>query len=80
MKHILIQHFHVVVLFELTFTFTWCRSILTRYLLHPLGHFLAKLGFAASISPVSTAYGVESDDFELGTDLELAFDLKKIFP
>ena len=58
------QQFHLVT-FDLTLTlsFTQYEATLIRYLLYPLGSFLAKRWFAADISPVSVADKAKSDDF-----------------
>ena len=51
------------------------RPIPTFNLLHSLGSLLAKLGFAAVISPVPVANKVKRDYSELWPDLDLTRDL-----
>ena len=49
-------------------------TILTCYLLHPPGCFMAQLEFTAIWSPVSVAGKARSDYFDLWPDIELTCD------
>ena len=61
----LIQHFHLVTLFDLTLTFTKYKAHTYMSPFHPLRSLLAQFGFAAVISPVSVADKAKIDNFDL---------------
>ena len=85
----LMQHFHLVTLFDMTLTFTWHKThaytlclkayTLPKGRLRPLEGLLAEFGVAAAICTVSVADRAKDDDFELWRDLNLTCDLKVFF-
>ena len=71
---------HLVTFIDLTSTLISRYKVHTYNLLHPLGSLLAKFGFTAIVSHISAADKVNSDNFDLWSDLNLTCDfLKDVF-